>query len=159
MISRASFKRHRVELFCPIDHTQLIRQSGDALCCKHGHAYPIVDGVPVLLREDVAQTMEIALASIGRARNTNDAIAARDSNLHLESLPISEHNKKLALDLVVRNSKIDPVVCVLIAATNGIAYKHLVGREFQYPIPDIRLPRANGELLLDVGCSWGRWSI
>ena len=134
-------------------------ESGGSLCCKHGHTYPIVDGVPVLLREDVAQTMGIALASIQRAGNAKDSIDPRDPNLYLESLAISENNKKLAVGLSVGHSKIDPVVSALIAATNGIAYEHLVGQDFQYPIPDIRLPRVNDKLLLDVGCNWGRWSI
>ena len=29
----------------------------------------------------------------------------------------------------------------------------------RYPIPDFPLPRGNGELLLDIGCNWGRWTI
>src|SRR5678816_864069 len=29
----------------------------------------------------------------------------------------------------------------------------------RYPIPDFPLPRSSGELLLDIGCNWGRWSI
>ncbi|MCX7140565.1 MAG: class I SAM-dependent methyltransferase [Proteobacteria bacterium] len=56
-------------------------------------------------------------------------------------------------------SGVDPVVSYLIGATNGIAYKRLRGCLEAYPIPTIRLPKSNGGLLLDVGCSWGRWSI
>ena len=47
----------------------------------------------------------------------------------------------------------------LVAHTNGILYKHLVGALTSYPIPEIELPTADGERLLDVGCSWGRWCI
>ncbi len=54
---------------------------------------------------------------------------------------------------------VDARVSELVAGTNGLAYLHLVGRLDDYPIPDMRLPRAQGALLLDVGCSWGRWSI
>jgi len=38
-------------------------------------------------------------------------------------------------------------------------YKHLIGALDRYPIPDIPLPPGQGRLLLDVGCSWGRWSL
>jgi len=51
------------------------------------------------------------------------------------------------------------MVSLLVAGTNGLAYKHLVGRLTEYPIPELRLPKASGDLLLDIGCSWGRWSI
>ena len=54
---------------------------------------------------------------------------------------------------------IDPVVAYLIAATNGLMYRHLIGRLESYPIPDIDLPPGEGRTLLDVGCSWGRWSL
>ncbi|HEV8686277.1 MAG TPA: class I SAM-dependent methyltransferase, partial [Gaiellaceae bacterium] len=29
----------------------------------------------------------------------------------------------------------------------------------RYPIPDFPLQRGDGELLLDIGCNWGRWTI
>lgn len=48
---------------------------------------------------------------------------------------------------------------MLIGATNGLAYKHLIGRLATVPIPELRLPDGHGEALLDIGCSWGRWSI
>lgn len=54
---------------------------------------------------------------------------------------------------------IDPVVACLVAATSGIAYRHLVGRLRSYPIPHLRLPQSQGAELLDIGCNWGRWSI
>ena len=38
-------------------------------------------------------------------------------------------------------------------------YRLLVGDLAEYPIPAIPLPAGNGRTLLDVGCSWGRWSI
>jgi SAM-dependent methyltransferase len=50
-------------------------------------------------------------------------------------------------------------VSFLIGATNGIAYKHLIGKLQEYPIPELCLPSANGQVLLDVGCNWGRWCI
>jgi SAM-dependent methyltransferase len=38
-------------------------------------------------------------------------------------------------------------------------YRHLIGSLDRYPIPDMPLPAGEGRTLLDVGCSWGRWTI
>ena len=38
-------------------------------------------------------------------------------------------------------------------------YRHLIGKLDRYPIPDIPMPPGLGRRLLDVGCSWGRWSL
>src|SRR2546421_318531 len=35
----------------------------------------------------------------------------------------------------------------------------LLGELDSYPIPELRLPAGDGRRLIDVGCSWGRWSI
>jgi SAM-dependent methyltransferase len=57
------------------------------------------------------------------------------------------------------NSAVDAAVTYLVAATNGLAYTHLVGGLAEYPIPVLRLPPGNGRTFLDLGCNWGRWSI
>ncbi len=56
-------------------------------------------------------------------------------------------------------SEVDPIANSLVLATNGLLYKGLVGRLTRAPIPMISLPEGEGRMLLDVGCSWGRWSI
>ena len=56
-------------------------------------------------------------------------------------------------------SPIDPFVQQVIGATGGFLYEDRLGQLTEYPIPHLRLPRANGELFLDVGCNWGRWSV
>src|SRR6187402_1499218 len=61
--------------------------------------------------------------------------------------------------LAARQPAIDPVVAFLVAATNGLLYRHLIGQLTSYPIPDLALPPGNGRPLLDVGCSWGRWTM
>ena len=59
----------------------------------------------------------------------------------------------------VEGEAVDPYVAELILGTHGNLYKHLSGGMSRYPIPDFPLQRGNGELLLDIGCNWGRWTI
>lgn len=147
-------------LACPRDHSALTRRSADSLVCEHGHVYPVVDDVPVLLLDDLEQTIDIARASIDRAAGRDGAIDPRAPALYLESVGINDEEKSLVAALAADGAaKVDPVVSVLIAATNGIAYKSLIGTLSDYPIPELRLPAGPGKLLLDIGCSWGRWSI
>jgi SAM-dependent methyltransferase len=56
------------------------------------------------------------------------------------------------------NGTVDPAINFLIMATNGIAYESKRGHLTEYPIPKIPLPPNIGQRLLDLGCSWGRWS-
>ena len=146
-------------LCCPKDCSSLVRQSDDVLSCGQGHRYPIFDSVPVLLRDDTAQTIDLAWASLARARSEPGSIDGRDPDLYLESLGVSDAEKTMAVQLARANGEIDPVVSVLISATNGISYKHLIGTLSEYPIPVIRVPSTRSRVLLDIGCSWGRWSI
>src|SRR5205085_2700917 len=41
----------------------------------------------------------------------------------------------------------------------GHGYAHAMGRLAGYPIPRIPVGDGAGGLLLDLGCSWGRWSV
>ena len=143
-------------LVCPVDHLPLARTMG-RLECASGHGYPVVDDVPVMLVPSVDQTMDLARASLDRA--TTGALDERAPHLHLESLGISEEEKSGVLALAERGSRIDPVVAYLVAATNGLMYRHLIGSLDRYPIPELPLPAGEGRLLLDVGCSWGRWTL
>ena len=146
----------RERLACPVDLGPLADAAG-SLRCSHGHVYPVVDGVPVLLRDDVIHTMGTAQASLDRARlGTADA---RAPHLYLESLAISDAEKRGVIDAAASGGFIDPVASYLVAATNGLMYRHLIGRLRTYPIPEIDLPDGGGRTLLDVGCSWGRWTI
>ena len=143
-------------LVCPRDHGNLVARDG-ALTCADGHRYPVIDGVPVMLIDDVPQTFAAARASLDRAlRGSADERAA---DLYLESVEISEEEKRGVLELAAQHPPIDPVVSYLVAATNGLMYRHLRGRLASYPIPEIDLPVGGGKALLDVGCSWGRWTI
>lgn len=143
-------------LACPRDGSALTLSNG-ALRCHEGHTYPIVDGVPVMLRDDVRQTFDAAANSLARARG--QSVDDRAPELFLESVGISEAEKNGVIELASRHHAIDPVVAYLVAATNGIMYRHLMGQLTSYPIPNVTLPPGHGRTLLDVGCSWGRWTM
>lgn len=142
-------------LACPRTHAPLF-ESGSGLVSQAGAFYPLVEGLPVLLRDDVEQTIGLARASLDRA--SGRLIDQRAPQLFLESLGISEGEKVGVLDLARRRPNlIDPVVSYLVGATNGVAYKRLIGKLDHYPIPPFPL-EGNGQLL-DLGCSWGRWTL
>lgn len=143
-------------LACPIDHAMLREDAAD-LVCAHGHRYPVVDGVPVMLRPDQPASFVLADASLKRARG--EGVDTRAPHLYLESLGISDDEKRGVVELAARQRPVDPVVAYLIAATNGLMYAHLIGHLATYPIPELTLPNGHGKRLVDVGCSWGRWSI
>jgi SAM-dependent methyltransferase len=138
-----------MQLVCPVDRRPLIRHD-DGLHCAAGHSYPVIHGIPVLLRGDVASTIPLMRASL-EARG-NDP-------LFLETVGVSEEERAIARRLAASGVSVDPVAAVLVAATNGRAYEGMVGQVSSYPIPELPLPKSEGSSLLDVGCSWGRWSI
>ncbi|MBI1870477.1 MAG: methyltransferase domain-containing protein [Chlamydiae bacterium] len=145
-------------LVCPRDYGRL-RSSDHMLICPVGHRYPVVEGVPVMLLDDVKQTMQLVNGSLRRARG-EVAINDKVPNLYLESLGMSEEEKQGVVQLALSGDcKIDPVVAYIIGATNGYLYKHLIGRLDSYPIPDLYIHRGSDKTLLDLGCNWGRWSI
>lgn len=143
-------------LSCPVDH-QPLTFSGGCLRCPTSHAYPVVDGIPVMLVSGASQTIDIATASLKRAESSE--LDARAPELYLESLGISEDEKTGVIELAKRGSAIDPVVAHLVAATNGLMYRHLIGSLDRYPLPELPLRDGGGRSLLDVGCSWGRWTL
>lgn len=148
-------------LVCPLEKTPL-KFDGTALTSASGRGYPVVDGIPVMLVEDKDQTIGLARASIDRANGKPGSIDERAPEMYLESLGVSEDQKQAMLNLAAAgNSAVDPAVAVLLGATNGHAYEHLVGESdlATYPIPDIGLTSTRNEELLDVGCSWGRWCL
>lgn len=106
-----------------------------------------------MLLDDVHQTMELVQTSL-RLSNKPSPIG----DLFVESLGLTDEERHGILDLARANMPgVDPAVSYLIGATNGIAYKHLIGRLTEYPIPELRLPPGHGRVFLDLGCNWGRW--
>ena len=124
-------------LICPRDRGRL-RQGPARLICPVGHAYPVVDGIPVMLLQDVEQTHPYA------ARSLNEATRDLDDEI---------------LHQPFRSNGVDSFVQQEIAATNGIMYRSVVGKLTEYPIPVLAAPHAARGYFLDVGCNWGRWCI
>jgi SAM-dependent methyltransferase len=54
---------------------------------------------------------------------------------------------------------IDAFVNDWLVNTNGNLYRRARGRLKRYPIPEWPLARSAGKIVVDVGCSWGRWSV
>ncbi len=125
------------ELICPRDQSEL-RYDGEQLVCPLRHQYPIVDGIPIMLIDDVPQTLPDL---------TERSFAAAAANVQ----PMHSEN----------NGAVDPFVQKTIVGTNGNLYGRIAGKLPRYPIPEIRLPPApdGAQELLDLGCNWGRWSI
>jgi SAM-dependent methyltransferase len=89
-------------LTCPRDRLPLTD-----LKCPNGHQYPSFEGIPVLLRDDVPETITSYTHSLQQARGEK---------------PIYDDE-----DYVSR----------LVASAAGYLYKPLVGNLKEYPIPDI----------------------
>jgi SAM-dependent methyltransferase len=56
-------------------------------------------------------------------------------------------------------SSVDPFVNDWLVNTNGNLYRKVRGKLDRYPIPDWPFQQGAGKLLVDIGCSWGRWSV
>lgn len=133
-------------LVCPRDKHDLIQQDG-RLCCREGHSYPIRDGVPVMLLDEVDPTMELLEHSL-RLGNSEDP----PDSFFLDTLGISDLEKQGILELAANPvSQVDPVVSFMVGATNGIAYESVIGRLREYPIPHLRLPPGESRTFLDLG--------
>ena len=124
-------------IVCPRDK-QALHTEGSVLICPLGHSYRVVQGVPILLVAEAKQT---------HVEGSRSLQVAESGDLSGYSIPEAT------------NGGIDPFVSNWIGTTNGSLYLDLVGNLSEYPIPDLRLPRGNGGLFLDIGSNWGRWCI
>ena len=143
------------KLICPKHRSRLSVVEG-SLYCQENCGFPIIEGIPVLLLEDFPQTLGVAVDSLREAKLNN-----HEDPFFIETLGISCAEKFLLRERVRNgNFSIDPVVALLVGATNGIAYKGNINNIDSMPIPNIRLENSMpGQILLDIGCNWGRWSI
>jgi SAM-dependent methyltransferase len=109
---------------------------GSMCICAHEHQYPVVRGVPILLRDDVAGNHHAFDESWAEASGASTPIFG-----------------------AIPAGVIDPFVQEEIFNTNGNLYRGVLGRLTRYPIPRFPLERGGGRLLLDIGCNWGRWCV
>jgi SAM-dependent methyltransferase len=106
--------------------------------CENGHGYAVIEGIPILLVSETAQTHIEGSRALALAEGRE---------------PMNLPQFKIAAD------EVDPFVKNVIGATNGALYQHLVGNLNEYPIPELRLPGGDDKLFLEIGCNWGRWCI
>lgn len=129
-------------LVCPRDK-QPLELKNETLVSSSGHIYPIYDGIPIMLINDT----EITHHYIDR---TFEKVAEKNTTV-IEDLNNQNNSEK--------DFEVDDFVQKEIPLTSGNLYFSVQNKLTRYPIPEIRLPKGNGETLLDIGCNWGRWSI
>ena len=144
-------------LVCPQDKTALNLVDNN-LVSQSGNSYSIVNGIPIMLLNNVKQTIELANNSLTDSKVINDS-----DPYFINTLGITEDEKQQLRKYVctqeIINFSVDPIVQFLVGATNGILYSENIANLSRLPIPEIKLPPGNGKQLLDIGCSWGRWCI
>ena len=123
-----------VPLVCPETGEPLaFSADGDAVFTPSGKRYPVVEGIPVLLRTDMPATHR----SIRR------------------SMRLANAPRKLG----ATTESTEPLVRKSMSAVGGMLYMQAEQTLSRYPVPEIPIPPGEGRVLLDVGANWGRWSI
>jgi 2-polyprenyl-3-methyl-5-hydroxy-6-metoxy-1,4-benzoquinol methylase/uncharacterized protein YbaR (Trm112 family) len=140
---------------CLVDpvERQPLSFAGDRLVARNGANYPIVDGIPVLLRADLPPTHRGAMrtvkfADMARQGLAIDLVAA--VNLR------EELKEQIRREIAAGSDAAEAVIRRLVPLSNGFGYRELAPGD-AIPIP--RFPERGGESLLDIGSSWGRWTI
>ena len=126
-------------LVCPRDKSAL-EWAGERLICPKAHVYPVFDDIPIMLVDDAETTHDYITHTLEKVSANEFTDTARDRG-------------------VARPDVIDEFVQSEVPYTSGQMYFAIQNKLTRYPIPEIRLPKSNGERLLDIGCNWGRWSI
>jgi SAM-dependent methyltransferase/uncharacterized protein YbaR (Trm112 family) len=137
----------------PIDRQPLHLDDGELIAAS-GVRYPIIEGVPVLTRADLppthrSSTRTVKVAELARRGLPIDPVFA---------VNLSEQVKdRIRCEIASGSDPAEAVIRRLVPLTNGGGYRDLApGDEITIPtFPE----HGAGELFLDIGCSWGRWTI
>jgi|SRR5579859_355380 len=119
-------------LACPNDHTKLRVENG-SLVCERAHQFSFEDGIPIFAENPRREPIP----------------------LNMEPYPHPDDGARAP----ARGEPIDPFVNDWIVNTNGNLYWRVRGWLPRYPIPEWRFGASKGQVMVDIGCSWGRWSI
>lgn len=114
---------------CPIDGERLDEVEG-GLVCTAGHAFPVADGIPILLDPEGEPTQHGYWATAS------------------ESYPAEERQQPVG-------DEVDEYVRWILRGTCGNLYEG--SRIRGYPIPEF--PLVGPGRFLELGSNWGRWSI
>jgi SAM-dependent methyltransferase/uncharacterized protein YbaR (Trm112 family) len=147
-------------LVCPVSKGPL-RLEGAFLMSGNGNRYPIVEGMPVMLRDDTQATLDVARKSLDVAKTVAMGGSPSDP-FYSETLGITLDERRQLLSLGNRGQKCDPVAAIMIGQASGNAYKHIKFEDLldePYMLPAFRFPQKTGGTILDVGCNWGRWTL
>jgi uncharacterized protein YbaR (Trm112 family)/SAM-dependent methyltransferase len=125
-------------LACPWDHAPVRIDDAGLRCEACGRTFAVVDGIPVMLRDDVTQTIAAATESLNQVKGAPATSAPSPSEAA---------------------EGVDPFVQKAVAATCGTMYVPKIGKLTAYPIPTLRLPPGDGRVFIELGCGWGRWCI
>lgn len=137
----------------PVERRPL-RVDGGSLIAANGIRYPIIDEIPVLLRPDLPPTHRSSTRTVRLAAMALDGQSVE----MIDAVAIPEHAKeKIRREIATGGVAAEAVIRRLVPLTNGFGYRDPKPGD---PIPIPQFPeRGGGELLLDIGCSWGRWTI
>lgn len=119
-------------LACPHDHTKL-RLESNVLVCERAHQFPFEDGIPIFAENPRREAVPLNMRP---CPHPSDGVYA-----------------------AAQSEQIDPFVNDWIVNTNGNLYWRARGRLPRYPIPDWPFGSGKSRLMVDIGCSWGRWSV
>ncbi len=132
----------RDNLVCP-RHKQALKYIGDYLVCPENDKYLVVDGIPVMLFDDGSPTH----GYISRTLEQVSRIGAGELVKNVVQLDSKSEN---GIDDFVKGEL--PYTC-------GNLYFAVSNTLTRYPFQELRLPDGEGQRLLEIGCSWGRWTI
>jgi uncharacterized protein YbaR (Trm112 family) len=137
----------------PVDRQPLVRD-GEMLIAANGTRYPIIDGIPILLRADVPHTHRTAVRSLRLAAWPNPETIDPVMALNIPEISKDAIRADIARGIPLTTA----AICHLIPLTNGLAFRGADSRLAKVPVP-VFPERGTGQSLLDLGCSWGRWTL